>query len=128
MAPRFESDPAGLRAGVCLLEACYVLASGERPRRGSPTDTGNVRMYAGTMSRYLQENLAVSIAWFRRNVELWNNQKAKTPKICLGIQSLVQIKLHRPGINSHMVLVVFVAIAYSWLRLFLSVDAEENPL
>ena len=80
------------------------------------------------MSRYLQDNSAVSIAWFRRNVELWNNQKAKTPKRCLGIQTLVQTRLHRRGINSHMVSAVFVAIAYSWLRLFLSVDAEENLL
>ena len=70
MAPRSESDLAGLRPGVSLLEARYVLASRERPRSGSPTDSGNARMYAGTMSRYLQDNFAVSIAWFRRNIDL----------------------------------------------------------
>ena len=65
MASRSESDLAGLRAGVCLLEARYVLVSGERPRSGSPTDNRNDRTYADTMSRNLQDNLAVSIAWFK---------------------------------------------------------------
>lgn len=70
MAPRSEADLAGLRAGVSLLEARYVLASGERPRSGSPTDSKSGRMYAATISRYLQDNFAVSISWCRRNIDL----------------------------------------------------------
>ena len=69
MAPGFESDLVGLCVWMCWLEAGHVVVSGARPRSGTPTGKKNVSMYTGTRSRYLQDNFAVSIAWFKRNID-----------------------------------------------------------
>lgn len=52
----------------------------------------------------------------------------KASKICLGIQYLVQNRLHQRGINSHMVSAVFVPINNFCLRRFFAVSGEENLL